>query len=68
MGGYWLYACSGEPYGTISGRQAVDTIIGREVDALDVNVVALVLFLVAFRVLAYYSLLYSEFYSIYARK
>jgi hypothetical protein len=68
MGGYWLYACSIAPYGTISGRQAVDTIIGQEVDALGVNVVALVLFLVVFRVLAYYSLLYSEFYSIYARK
>jgi ABC-type multidrug transport system ATPase subunit len=68
MGGYWLHACSAVPYGTVSGTDAVDAIIGTEVDSLGVNIAVLVLFLVIFRVLAYYSLLYSEFYSIYARK
>ena len=67
MGGFWIYACRFDPYGTIGGDAVIDYTLGADLDPLGVNIGVMCVYFVSFRVFAYFALLYGEYNTLFKR-
>lgn len=66
-GGFYIYACFLSTTGTISGSEVAQITLGANVDAVGINVVVLLLFFLCLRLFAYWSLLASEFSTLFRK-